>query len=171
MKYAGLILVIVSAAIMPGILHAQLIYAGAQEIRLAGGVDFDSAAGDQINLDVGYGFFFVDYIETALQIIWQDNDISSVWGLGGFVDYNYDLGTPLVPYVGGGLSFLNYDSGAESGSTIAARLELGLKAFVTDNMAITSAFQFDVAGDDIYVEDDGFDNMDMRLLFGLRYFF
>lgn len=170
MKYKGLILVILFA-VMPGLIHAQLIYAGTQELRLAGGIDFDSAVGDQIELDVGYGFFFVDYLETALQITWQDNDVTSIWGIGGFVDYNYDFGTAMVPYVGGGLSFLNYDSGAESGSTLAARLELGVKAFVTDYMAVSTAFQYDIAGDDIYAEDDGVDNMDMRLLLGMRYFF
>ena len=61
---------------------AALLPAGTQELGLSGGVDFDTAAGTQIDLDIFYGFFVEDSLQLGAKIgLYNDDDVTA-WTIG-----------------------------------------------------------------------------------------
>lgn len=159
--------------------HGQMLAEGTQELGVDGLVDFSTANGTLIRADLSYGYFIYDYTELIGSLGFQDSDDYTLWSLGFGSQYNFDLASVLVPYCGAGLKLASYETSSMSrGSTVeddgiafVFGLEGGIKYFITDNMALSGALVFEIATEDLYSEDDGFENTDARLDLGLRYFF
>jgi hypothetical protein len=145
---------------------------GTQELRLQGGIDFKSAAGTDLAVDLGYGYFISDYLEIGGLFSFGDNDAVSLLGLGAFAEYNLDTMTSFVPFAGGQLSFSQVDiRGAGDETALSLGLYAGVKFFITEDLALAARFLMEQATEDIYLDDRGADDFDYGIDFGLRYFF
>ncbi|OQA26511.1 MAG: hypothetical protein BWY59_01353 [Verrucomicrobia bacterium ADurb.Bin345] len=152
---------------------AALLPAGTQELGLSGGVDFDTAAGTQIDLDIFYGFFVEDSLQLGAKIgLYNDDDVTA-WTIGPRMEYNFDIGIELSPYVAGSLMFATADGpeGYGDKSALIMGMEGGFKYFITEYFAISSALVLELATDDMYPSDGDSKNHDLRLEFGVRTFF
>lgn len=145
---------------------------GTQELRLQGGLDFTSAFGTDLSIDLGYGYFVTDYVEVGGLFSFGDNDLVSLLGAGVFSEYNFDTMTSVVPFAGGQIAFNQVDLngfGDENALTLA--LYGGVKFFITEDLAISTRFVMEQATADIYLDDGKPDDFDYGIDFGLRYFF
>lgn len=145
---------------------------GTQELRLQGAIDFTSAFGTDLSIDLGYGYFISDYIEVGGLFSFGDNDLVSLFGAGVFSEYNFDTMTSLVPFAGGQIAFKQTDitgNGDESGLSLG--LYGGVKYFIIDDLAISARFFIEQATADIYLDDGKPDDFDYGIDFGLRYFY
>ncbi|HMP89880.1 MAG TPA: outer membrane beta-barrel protein [Kiritimatiellia bacterium] len=148
---------------------------GTQEIRFDGMIDFDSVAGTDISINVGYGYFIMDYLEVGGIGGITDNDIVTTFSVGGFAEYNIDTATELIPFLGSQLRlvYADIDVGAtsESQTALALGLYAGAKFFLTEGLAISGRFMIEVASDDIFPEEKKVNDVNFGIDFGLRYFF
>lgn len=169
-KVLGMLAITVCCA---GLATAQTLTAGTQELVVGGLLDPDTAADTQFDLSVKYGYFVADYLEVGGAGAISDNDAVSTYGIGGFVEYNFDLGTEVVPYVGAGLGWLNadYDIVGEDEDAIEFSGYGGVKYFIAQNIAISGELEFDWASEEIYLEDDDIADTNIQLNLGMRFFF
>lgn len=145
---------------------------GTQELRVQGGIDFKSAAGTDLAVDLGYGYFIADYLEIGGLFSFGDNDAVSLLGLGAFAEYNIDTMSSFVPFAGGQLAFSQVDiRGAGDETALSLGLYAGVKFFLTEDLALSTRFLMEQATEDIYLDDRGVDDFDYGIDFGLRYFF
>jgi hypothetical protein len=155
--------------------HAAAIALGTQELRLGGGIDVDSAAGTAIAFDAGYGYFVADYFQVGGLFGFSNDDIVSTFSIGGFTEYTFETETEVLPFVGAQLRLINADIdtafGSESETAGALGLYLGVKFFVTEELAVAIRGLVETATEDIYIDDDEVTNVDVGMDFGLRYFF
>lgn len=150
---------------------AQLLEQGVSEVRLNGLMDFETADGTLFSMDVFYGIFFVDYFEAGLAMGLRESDSLSLWKVGPELEYNFDLGTELVPFVGGGIFYGRYDADREKGNGVVIKTDAGIKYFVAEEVAISLAAVLEWASEDVYSEEGGLTDLDARLEMGLRFFF
>jgi hypothetical protein len=179
MKKVFIILII---SLLAGTSMAQRLAVGTQEVKLSGTIDFKTAAGTLIDLDVFYGVFVMDYLEVGGVLGVIDDDARTIWRIGAASEYNIDLGSPLVPYVGLGIYLSKYEIQVKNSDLIIATEdekeeaflasgEVGCKYFLTDNVALSTAFVFEWATKDIYPDDNKMTDTDYHIDFGLRAFF
>ncbi len=160
--------VVAIVAALATFVYAQpSIQEGTRELSLSGSWDPEGAAGAAIALDVGYGVFMRDLIEVGGLLSYADNGIVTTWGLGGFVEYHFDMATMTVPYVGLRIEYIDYDVD----TTFQYGPRAGVKHFITDNVAIDIALQYTIAGEDIFNNDGTAEDTDLALVFGLRAMF
>lgn len=181
---------IVALLISTSAAHAAALALGTRELRFGGALDFDSAAGKEFSLNLGYGYFIADYLEVGALGEYSNNDIVTTYGLGGFAEYSIETDSAFIPYAGVQLRYLAADfdlpgsddaqgGGTEedqrdvssSSSAIALGLYIGGKFFITDNMALLGRLMFEVATDDVYLDKKGPENTDLLVDFGLGYYF
>lgn len=155
--------------------QTQPILEGAQELGLSGFIDFDTPNKTEIRLTGQYGIFVMDYLEVGPRISVFDNDVYTAWKLGGFAEYNFDTGTAWVPFVGTGLSIAGVDvatgAGGESNTGLALSLSGGAKFFLTEQVALSGALNFEVATDKLYPARREVKDTDWNLEVGFRFFF
>jgi hypothetical protein len=168
------ILVIALIALIAATTQGMFLEEGTSEVSVSGLLDFESANGTLIDLNLFYGYFFVDYLEIGLAGSYLDDDAVQVWALGPKAEYNFDIGYSVVPFVGGSLllaatEFKDADKNDTAG---IAGLEAGAKFFITEYAAISVSLVGEMATDDIYpVKDGKSDNTDIRAELGMRIFF
>ncbi len=136
--------------------------AGTQEFGLDGNVQF---GGDVIyNLNLSYGYFFKDNWEVGFTAGIQGADTQLGADIGLFTEYNFNLGSKFVPYVGASvaLASLSTDNGGslnsslpDDATSVALGGEVGVKYFLRENIAITGSVDFKWSPDDVFggVED------------------
>lgn len=151
---------------------AAAIALGTQEIRASGGIDFESATGTDIRLDLGYGYFIADYLEVGGLFGIEDNDRATSLRLGGFAEYNIETETNVIPFFGGQLRYIyaDFDTGG-SDSAIAFGGYGGAKFFITENLALTARLLIEFATEEIYIEEDKVNDTDIVIDLGLNYYF
>ncbi|HMP73344.1 MAG TPA: hypothetical protein PKE55_08805 [Kiritimatiellia bacterium] len=154
---------------------AVMLGQGTQALRLSGFFDPDTVAGTRFDLEVGYGYFVVDYLEIGGSVGIYTDSIVDTYILRGYTEYNFDTATPIVPFAGLALSLYNSDvkfaDTKESSSAAAIKLYGGSKYFMTQNLAITGTAGFEVATDDVFPQKRSVSNTDFRIELGLRYYF
>ncbi len=154
--------------------HAQnaAIALGTQELRLAGGLDFDTAAGTDLSLDAGYGYFIADFLEVGGLFGFGDNDDVFGLSLGGFTEYNFDTESSFIPFVGGQIELAYYDFDAGGDDTaLVLGLYGGGKFFLTGDLAINTRLIIEVATEEVYPDGNGLDDVDTRIDLGLSYYY
>lgn len=146
-----------------------------QELGLKGLVDFDTANGTLVDLEVKYGYFWIDDLEFGALAGFRDDNMYQEWKIGGFSEFNFRLESPVVPYIGAALTFVDSEVtiGAEKlgTSAVAGDFSLGLKYFLVENVAIDTDFVMSIASDDVYPEKEAMSDTDMRWRIGLRFYF
>lgn len=151
---------------------AAAIAKGTRELRASGLLDFDSANGTDIRLDLGYGYFIADYLEVGALFGIADNDRVTALRLGGFAEYNIETETDLIPFFGGQMRYIYADfaiGGSES--AIAFGGYGGVKFFITPNLALSTRLLIEFATEDIYIEENKINDMDIVVDLGLNYYF
>ena len=143
-----------------------------QEIVVNGNFDPDTAADTHYDLDVAYGYFIADYLEVGGEVFWSDDDFITTSGLGAFAEYNFDLGTEVVPFVGASIDYANaeIDEFDSDENAIVLGVRGGVKCFIAENIAISGQAVIEQATEDIYAEQDGVSDNDFRLELGMRFF-
>lgn len=183
---------VILAAVLGLATSSQAVKLGAdtQSLDLAGGLDFESAAGVNSHIRAGYGYFIMDYLEIGGLVNVQRNDAITTFGFGPKAEYNFELDLPVVvPFVGSALTFqhakvsisnffINGDNqierSTESDVKNALNLDIygGLKFFITDQFAINANLVLSAATSDIYEQrDGGATKTNARVELGLRYYF
>ena len=150
-----------------------MIFRDTSELGVSGMVDFNSANGTLIDLTTLYGYFWEDYIEIGGKVNIMDDDSNSLWSIGGFGEYDFDLGMELVPFVSAGLSIAQGKSDTADENNIALVLDVqgGAKYFISDNTALSAALIQDIASNDVFPGDNELQSLKTKIELGLRFFF
>lgn len=155
--------------------RAAMIQEGTRELGVAGLIDFESGSGTLIDITVGYGYFVADHLEIGGSVGIVDDDDFTQWRIGGFTEYNFDLGTAWVPFLGGSIELsgasLDYGTLDEDNTAVVFGFDAGVKYFLVEHLAITTALDFNVATDDIYQGKDEAEDTDFSVEIGLRCYF
>ena len=154
--------------------------AGTQEFGIGGNVQF---GGDVVyNLDISYGYFFKDNWEVGIDASIQGSDTQVTLGVGLFTEYNFDLDSKWVPYIGASVSLasLNTDDGGSFSTTvgsvddvtsIALGGEFGIKYFFRENIAITASVDFQWSPDDVFGGLEDASEAASNISIGTRFYF
>ena len=133
------LLVIALVALCAAGSYASMLPADTAEVFVTGMLDLETANDTLIDLTFGYGYFFVDYLETGWRVGLEDDDAHTAYSLGGFAEYNFDLGIELMPFVGASLDLVSIDfhNTAEDNDETAGVLGIqgGAKYFITESLA------------------------------------
>lgn len=166
----------------------QMLSAGTSELKVEGGIDFKTPDGTLIDFGILYGMYFLDYVEGGVALHLTDSDSVKVWRLGVFGQYDFDLGTEFVPYLGAGLSWASYEVEYDDvevmadGTPVRSREEEkdnalvltgtgGVKFYIAENVALSGALVLEAATEKIFPDDDDFERTDARIELGMRFFF
>jgi hypothetical protein len=178
LKHATLVsaLLIFSLSAVPS--ESELVYKGTREFGLSGAAVSDSVDGSTFELDATIGQYVLDYWELGAVIGLGTSDSISQFRLGLFTEYNFELQTTVLPYTGLSVNFLAVDvdarePGKPAGSETAASigLELGLKSFLSENVAVFGAVFTEWATEDVFVSGNNVQDTNTGIRWGLRFFF
>ena len=86
------ILVIALIAAVAATTHGMFLEEGTSEVSVSGLLDFESANGTLVDLNLFYGYFFMDYLEIGLAGQYLNDDAVQVWAVGPKAEYNFDIG-------------------------------------------------------------------------------
>ncbi len=140
------------------------------ELRLGGNIDFDNPNGKlDFLLDTGLGYFVVDNIEAGGLVTWGYNGSEFGYGVGGFSEFNLDLDSFAMPYVGLKLQYFFGDFYVKN--FINVEFTGGTKFFLSEAVAIYTELYYDLASEDAYISNDNAKSYDVGLKFGVRSYF
>ena len=151
---------------------------GTQELTLQGFVDFEDRDDYFVYLDIGYGYFIRKGFELGMNFGVNAADSSQNYSLGPFAEYNHVTGSNLVPYLHAGARWVYADlelgTGGkiidDSGSELLLDGEAGLKYFLRDNIALSTGLAYEWATSDIFESDNDFEDGNLLLKLGMRFF-
>ncbi len=140
---------------------------GTQEFGISGHVNF---AGDTAyNLNLSYGWFIKDGWEFGFNAGIQGVDSDVNFNLGLFTEYNRAIrDSKWVPFVGFSTNWAKLDSDAFDADSIALGLDIGVKYFIRENIAISFSIGADYAFDDVFPGGDDFQE---QINIGTRFYF
>ena len=164
---------------VPAAMGAALVTEGSNEIAVGGVLDFASAAGVALDLQVKYAYFFWDRISLGARASLSDNDVADHFGLGILGEYNFALpegyeplfGTDFVPFVGASVDYRHVKLFQENEDAVVFGLEGGTKFFLTDSAAISVSLVGELATEKIYADDDDAEEYDLGIRLGMRFYF
>ena len=111
---------------------------------------------------------------------WDSNSLADSYDIGLVGDYNLNLASPWVPFFQLGVLYAGteidddlYNNPNESDADAwLGRLGGGVKYFMTEDIALSLAVNYDFASEELYVDDEGnLDDYNWTLLLGLRFYF
>ena len=154
----------------------QMLAMGTSELKVNGLLDFETSDDTLFDLGIFYGQFFADYVECGVGISITESDHVSLWSLGVNCEFNYDMGTELVPFVGVGLAYANYDVETPGGDSdednaLVISGSAGAKYFIAENIAVSAALVLEVASEDIFPEQEEFSDTNSKIELSMRFFF
>ncbi len=161
---------------MAGTGFGQMLSTGTSEVKVNGLLDFETSDDTLFELGLFYGQFVADYMEAGVGLSITESDHVSVWSLGVYGEYNFDLGTELVPFVGLGLAYANYEvdspgSGDDGDNALVVSASAGSKYFIAENIAVSAALVVEFASEDIFPEQEEFSDSNSKLELSMRFFF
>jgi hypothetical protein len=155
-----------SSGVTPNLDKGTKVLEGAGSINLMA---------EEVQLQLAYGQLVADGLEVALVAGLRDNDFFMSTELGVRAEYNLVLGSALVPFLGAGVVWADVESDASDIDTDAAVFSVGggVKYFIRDDVALAVNGSYLMATDDIFVdaEDGEVEDDDIRILFGVRFYF
>lgn len=153
---------------------ATLPITQAQEIKVNKG-DLDttfSATVDRGELggDLRFGAFVSDYLQLGLEGGIQDTDFITQYDMGLYLIRFFETRTYMLPYVGLGMGFASLEgSTGESESGAAFSLILGLRYYLTDNVALNTEFRSAWASGEAFIDGNSASDSSFGLGIGLSY--
>lgn len=174
-----LFLVLIFLAFVPVAGATALLDKGSSELGVSGWIDFATADGTDVALDLRYAYFLVDRVGFGGILHTRDSRHSKICSLGGIVEYNFTLpeewrpaiGTDLVPYLAGSVQYAYSDIYDFSEDAFVFRGDVGVKFFLTDTSALTLGLVGSWATEDIYEDDDEATDLDLQMQLGMRLYF
>jgi opacity protein-like surface antigen len=164
---------ILSCAICATAAIAAPIGRGAKELSLSGSFDSKGQTGTTIDLNAQVGYFMVDYVEVGLIGGFSDNEVVQTWSAGVFGELHMPLNRTVIPFIGIGALYGNteIEDPAEETDSVTLNLTGGSKFFVSENLAVSLAYVFSVANEDIFVNEGQIEDTDSRVELGMRFYF
>lgn len=147
---------------------------GTKTLEGSGSFKGNVPGGDEWILQLGAGYFVMDGLEVGGVFGFSDNDITSNYDLGVRAEYNFDLGSPWVPYVGAAALWdhVKVEEGDYDDNTFAGRASAGIKYFLRSDVALFLSANYTKAIDEIFVDEDlKTTDYQFSALFGIRYYF
>jgi len=165
----------IAVTALAGSVFAANIDQDTKEIGIVGGVDFDTAFGTEVDLALKGGYFWIDYLEFGGLIGISDNDVVSAYELGAFAEYNFVLEAPVIPYIGVALSYGSTEmqlknTPKKDASAAIGSFNIGIKYFITEDVALDSDIIFRIASSEVFPEDNTSSDIDVQWRIGLRFF-
>ncbi len=166
-----------AAVVAAGVLVAEQARAAAVPSLLMGtrSVNVSGMLGDNgddftIDMNGAFGYFFQDFIQGGVYVGVDviGSDFMALDG-GAFGEYNFDLGSQLVPYAGGSVGLMWVDWDVESETAIEATGFGGARYFFVDYAAIGASLAVSLATEDIY--NGGEDAFDWAALVNTSWYF
>jgi opacity protein-like surface antigen len=152
--------------------QAASLKQGTREVAVSG--EWNSQANDLAQIQLELGQFVADNIEVGVGGGYAGNNDTDTWNVNAFAEYNFDLGSEVVPFVGLGVGYSDTstdlggaDADANAG-TVAG--EAGVKYFLCDNVAIFGSAEYDWATDDVYPDEDKLSDQNFQLNIGMRFY-
>jgi hypothetical protein len=139
---------------------------GVQEFGLSGNIDYaDDIA---YNLNLSYGYFFKENWQIGFTTSVQGEESDANFGLGLFTEYNFVGESKWVPFVGFSTKWARLGSDALDSDSIALGVDLGVKYFLRENLALSFSIGADYAFDDVF---PGGDDFQQTIKIGTRFYF
>ena len=142
---------------------------GTRSMNVSGALS-DNGDDFVVSLQGAYGYFFQDFMQAGafagIQLI---GSAYTMFSGGVFGEYNVDLGSQLVPYVGGSVGLLWLDTEWDSDTAIEASGYGGARYFFVDYAAIGAALVLNVATEDMY--NGGEDAIDWTAVLNTSWYF
>ncbi|MGJ8696351.1 MAG: hypothetical protein ACSHYF_08525 [Verrucomicrobiaceae bacterium] len=140
---------------------------GTQEFGVSGNVNYaDDVA---YNLNLSYGWFIKDRWEFGFNAGVQGVESDINFSVGLFTEYNWLIeNSKWVPFVGFSTNWAKLDSGAFDADSIALGLDVGVKYFIRENIALSFSIGADYAFDDVF---PGGDDFAKQINIGTRFYF
>jgi hypothetical protein len=131
-----------------------------RELSLHGGFDFQGPSGDNIDLEVGYGWFLRDDLLVGGEFRWSliediapgENDYRSQQA-SLVVEKLFIGDSNMVPYIGGEIGFRNskFDDADESALVLGGRL--GGRFFLNETITIDASISFLTSDKQVFIVD------------------
>ncbi len=153
--------------------HAATIAQHTQELRVQGHLDPTTKNGSEVRMNLSYGYFFDDNIQSGIRADITDNKQVSSLGLGAYIEYNVDTGNEIMPFGEFFAGLANVDVEEAGGDDLAGVMELraGAKFFLAERVAIAVAGVFAYATEKIYPDNAKIRDNDVFLELSLRCYF
>ena len=151
-KLLTLFMVMAFAATSFGAMLGQ----GTQELFLGGSLDSETPVGTDWFVTVGYGYYIMDYVEVGGIVSVSDNDVNTTYDLAVFGEYVFETETQWIPYAGASFGWGGTDPevGEKSDAGVLTPYA-GVKYYIAENVAPFVQFQYQLATDDLYPNDEG----------------
>lgn len=158
------------ALLAAGSLVATPIQQDTLELRLGGNMDFDNPSGKfDFMLDTGIGYFVLDNIEAGGLIAWAYDGSHFGYGIGGFGEFNIDVDSMAMPYVGMKLQYFFGDFYVKN--FVNVEFTGGVKFFLSEEVAIFTELYYDLASESAYINDNEAKSYDVGMRLGVRCYF
>lgn len=158
-----------------------LLEKGTQEFNIQGLVDFNADDKYSVDLNAKYGYFVKDGWEIGANVTTDLSRSYKSGGVGVFTEYNFVNGTSLVPYVGIGTELIradysdnrndHFDSESFNATAMNFKTNAGVKYFISDNVAITTEINYNVATDHLKVYGGDAKKSFTKFLIGTSFYF
>ncbi|MEN8846608.1 MAG: hypothetical protein ABF377_00860 [Akkermansiaceae bacterium] len=111
---------------------------GTQEFGVSGSLNY--ADDIDYNLELSYGWLVKDQWEVGFVGGVQGTNSDNNFSLGLFTEYNWAIDdSKWVPFIGMSAKWASLDSGAFDADSIALGMDIGVKYFIRENIAISFA--------------------------------
>jgi len=173
------VLALMCSVAVSSAMGSALVTKGSRELALSGIVDFDTASGTEVDMNIKYAYFFWNRTSLGLRTQFYDNDAVNAYGLGVTAEYNFTLpakyrpliGTDFVPFIGVAMDYRQAKLFDEKESAGVFSGEAGVKFFLTDSTAVTLSMVGELATEDIYVDDLDATDKNLGIHLGMRFYF
>ena len=175
-----IIIMIATVVAMVGSVSAQIVPnldEGTKALDLSGSLDTDHPLDYQWTLQGGYGVFLSDGFLVGILAGVQDNDLITTYEIGARTEYNFVGDSQWVPYVGAAVLWAaaEVDGDGDSDSDldgVLGRVTVGVKYFLSNDVAIALDGAYDMASEDIFTNQDGeSEDSNFQILLGMRFYF
>lgn len=152
---------------------------GTQEVNIQGLVDFDAEDSYSVDLNTKYGYFIKDDWEIGANISTDLSKSFKSGGIGLFTEYNFTNSTDFVPYVGIASELVkadyndedNLDSESFDATAMNFKTSIGLKYFVTRNVAISAEANYNISTDNLKVSGGDAKDSFTKFIIGTSFYF
>ena len=153
---------------------------GTQELRVQGILDFDADDSYNVDAEVKYGYFVIDDWELGANLSMDLSKSNKSGNVGVFTEYNFTNSTDFVPYVGLATELVratyddrenNLESKSFNATAVNFKSSLGVKYFISDNVALTTEVNYNIATDHFKVSGGDAKDSFTKLLVGTSFYF